>query len=234
MNVEKPRIVLYTHNVKKKRRRLRILLLIFIVVLGVFSLVRTRQLNSVGTIPLPTTSPSEAADQADSSKPIITCQNTVITGKTTTELYTYTSESKFRADYRIKTNDNQVHYSSQIYFDGGNIYSWNPTVIFDPQKDTVNTSGFFKRAVTFHFDTGSSTLNTITRFNDSGVSGVRVCKDFAPPEPVFQLPFNIQFMETPEYLKEIRANIRGICKPCTGIRDTKAADTCRQFLGCNF
>ena len=222
--------------VKKKKRRLHILLIIFFVVLGIFSLIRNRQLpQSPDTASGLTASPpeeTEATASADSSKPIITCQNTVTTAETTTELYTYTFESKFRADYRIKTNDDQVSYSSQIYFDGGNIYAWNPTIIFDPQKDTVNTSGFFKRAIQFHFDTGADVLNTITRFDNSGVSGVHVCKELAPSEPVFQLPFNIQFTEDPDYLKKIRANIRGICRPCAQIRDENSAAMCKKDLGC--
>ena len=220
------------NNKKNKRRWLLVLLflLLFFVFAFFFPGFTSRKSSKISNDTVPNT--KITADQQVLSTKIIKCQNTVVTPKVTTELYTYVSGDKTRADYRIGAIAEEDSFMTQILYDGEWVYIWNPSVRYDNNQKTDNPPGLKIKTNAFDYDVDLTQLNEVDPFSEGSVSGDRLCKEWDDVDPVFEIPADIEFTESPETQHKITNDLNKICQTCEQITSSSIKFTCRKNLGC--
>lgn len=210
------------------------LILIFILLLFLFLIVVV-YIKLKGN----TNNINNAVNQAQSVKntpvvpaEIIKCQNVVVTGGTTVELFTYTSGRKVRADYRVSTTKEETSYTTQIFYDGEFAYLWNPARKYDPTEKVENPPGMKIKETTSGLKIDQTELDKVEEFSGGGISGDRLCKKWDDVDPVFELPKDTQFNESPDTNKQIQESINKVCKICEPVLDQDTKASCMKNLSC--
>lgn len=162
---------------------------------------------------------------------IIKCQNVVVTPETTVELFTYQSGNKVRYDYRVSARTDEESFTSQILFNDQSLYFWNPSKRYTGNE--VNPPGIKTNKTTLKSDIKIDNLDEIIRFGTSGFSGDRLCKEWDDIDPVFEVPLDVTFNESPDTLNRVQENVIKICKVCENSNDESLKTICKKNLGCN-
>ena len=178
------------------------------------------------------TSSDPANPQPTISEQIIKCQNIVVSPRVTTELYTYVSGPKVRADYRIGAITNEDSFKTQIYFDGQWIYLWNPAMRFNNTDPVNNPPGIKIKSSQFDYKIETAELDKVNRFKDGQVSGDRLCTVWDDVDQPFSLPSDIEFIESSELSAKLKGELDRICRICDPINIDTVKSICRQNLSC--
>lgn len=167
----------------------------------------------------------------ENQEPIVKCQTVVVAPRVTTELFAYTSGNKVRADYRVGAVTDKESFKTQIFYDGEWVYLWNPAMKFS-NEPVVNLPGVKMKIVSFDYKVEQSSLDEVESFQDSGLSGDHLCKVWDDVDPIFELPKDIEFIESSEFATKLKSELEKICKTCEQMKTESARLTCRKNLGC--
>lgn len=174
--------------------------------------------------------PSEqTADEKQ--EPIVKCQTVVVAPRVTTELFAYTSGKTVRADYRVGAVTDEESFKTQIFYDGEWVYLWNPAMKFS-NEPVVNPPGVKMKTSSFDYKVEQSPLDKVESFQDSGLSGDHLCKAWDDVDPVFELPKDVEFVESTEFATKLKGELDKICKTCEQMKTESVKLTCRKSLGC--
>ncbi|MFA5828702.1 MAG: hypothetical protein WC841_05090 [Candidatus Shapirobacteria bacterium] len=224
-----------TKENKKNPKWLIIFLLLFLL-LALYFLYKSffsKKVTPPETIQKSPATETKLAD-TDEIKPqkIIKCQSVVISPKSTIELFTYMSGDKIRADYRISATSEENSFKTQIFYDGGQVYVWNPPIYYGGPKPE-NPSGQKMKLSDFRFNVDISELGVLKRFGSAPLSGDHLCSDWDDVDPVFEVPFDFQFVDSADINSTITDELKRICQICEGAGSDDLKSTCRKNLVCD-
>ncbi|MFA6250404.1 MAG: hypothetical protein WC686_02740 [Candidatus Shapirobacteria bacterium] len=170
-------------------------------------------------------------DQSTPQK-TIKCQSVVVGSKSTTELFTYISGNKVRADYRIGATTEEDSSKIQILYLDGQLYLWKPPIYYGGPKPD-NPPGDKMTLSDFEFDVDVSKLGVVQRFGNTPLSGDHLCSEWDDVDPVFEVPSDFKFEETADINSKIAGELKKICQTCDGAGSEDVRSTCRKNLVCN-
>lgn len=183
--------------------------------------------------PKPTSNKYTPTATSNLSEPekAIKCQTVVVTPKVTTELFTYVSGNKVRADYRVGATSEADSFKTQIYYDGTQVYMWKPPIYYGGTKPE-NPKGLKMKVSGYKYDVNLTELGAVERFGSSPLSGDHLCSEWDGVDSVFEVPSDFEFDETNDAQTKITEELNKICQICQGAGTDELKSTCRKNLVC--
>lgn len=163
----------------------------------------------------------------EASRDIIKCQNVVVTPQITTELFTYVSGKKVRMDYRMSATSEEKSGNHQAFYDGVWVYIWDRGV-----NDLAPVDGLKTRVGSFAINNDTGTLGEVKAFKSGNMSGDRMCNKWDDVDPVFEVPKNVTFTQSPDTEKIWRERLDAVCMICSKVPDEEAPSVCQKNLSC--
>lgn len=216
----------------KKWLVLLFLLFLFLVFYFLFRFYFSKPgLNkNISTVKL-STKPSVSISNPSEPEKIIKCQTVVVTPKVTTELFTYVSGNKVRADYRIGANTEEGSFKTQIFYDGAQVHMWKPPAYYGGPKPE-NPRGIKMKIPEFKYNINLTELDKVERFGNSPVSGDHLCSEWDGVDSVFEVPSDFELDETTDAQTKIEEELNKICKICEGAGTDDIKTACQKNLVC--
>ncbi len=174
----------------------------------------------------PTASPSPVLEK------ITKCQNVIVSGSETVELFTYQSGNFTRFDYRVAAMTEEKALNLQVLSDGQWLYVWNQPHRFNKDDVVVNPPGKKVKLSSLPLTIVTSPLDEVKRLNGSKISGDRLCYQWDDVDPVFKVPADFVFEDSGETTQKLNEDLTKICQICSKTTDEVAASACRSNLSC--
>lgn len=221
---------------KRQNRSFLVFLLLLFLFFVFYFLLRpyflkpgfNKNISTSGTFTKPSISTSNPPAETEK---VIKCQTVVVTPKVTTELFTYVSGNKVRADYRVGASSEEDSFKTQIFYDEAQVYMWKPPAYYGGPKPE-NPRGIKTETPEFKYNINLTEMDMVERFGSSPLSGDHLCSEWDGVDSVFEVPSDFEFDEAGDTRTKISEELGRICQICEGAVTTELKSTCRRNLVC--